>query len=535
MLRTTINNMIGSGKRNFAVDFSPLDYIYSDTINVLLAINKRILDVSGRLSILSPGVEVRNILNRAGVQNILKIYENEFDLLHSSQDIIKQTQTISLSDIKSYINKPPQKAEFDSFQSEIQSAIAHKTANAPPSAPQPYAEPFEEITPRYATAAPVPPQPASRPVVPASSEDYVFELPQAPAQRQRPEQSITPPPAPPRRRLETARPASQGDNYPKFAEAQTQFIPAPPRPAAPAPAPRPTAPKPSPAPSARPAFEPEPPSWEDEEDSFGEKKPKSFPIMPVLITALLVILVGGLVTFGILMYSKKQAQVAVPEVVAPVQLPVQSQPAVPATVTPAPPPPVATPAPPPPAPEPSKIVAEERRQPVAPPAPKIKPQAPRKQQRATVAAAAPTPAPSTASQVNRLTITSSPSGASVKIEGKLMGVTPYTWNNPSILGAVSVVLTKPGYEELDKIIDFQGGIQKELLTLEKTAPPPPAPAPVAAPEAPAPAPVAAPAPPPPPAPEAPKAVAAPRGEPATIFIASNPPMADVSIDGKLIG
>ena len=49
-----INSLIAESKRNFAIDLSPLDYIYSDTINVILALNRRILDVSGRLSLMGP-------------------------------------------------------------------------------------------------------------------------------------------------------------------------------------------------------------------------------------------------------------------------------------------------------------------------------------------------------------------------------------------------------------------------------------------------------------------------------------------------
>jgi len=34
LLKNMINSLIAEGKRNFAIDLSPLDYIYSDAINV---------------------------------------------------------------------------------------------------------------------------------------------------------------------------------------------------------------------------------------------------------------------------------------------------------------------------------------------------------------------------------------------------------------------------------------------------------------------------------------------------------------------
>ena len=128
LLKNMINSVIAEGKRNFAIDLSPLDYIYSDAINVILALNRRILDVSGRLSLMGPSPEVRQILERTGIQNILKIFDTETDLLKSSEDIILQTTRYNLADLQTYQQAPPPppkpKSEFEDFRSEISTAMA---------------------------------------------------------------------------------------------------------------------------------------------------------------------------------------------------------------------------------------------------------------------------------------------------------------------------------------------------------------------------------------------------------------------------
>ena len=111
LLKNMINSLIAEGKRNFAIDLTPLDYIYSDTINVILALNRRILDVSGRLSLMGPSAEVRQILERTGIQNILKIFDTEAELTKSSEDIILQTTRYNLSDLQTYQQAPPPEAE----------------------------------------------------------------------------------------------------------------------------------------------------------------------------------------------------------------------------------------------------------------------------------------------------------------------------------------------------------------------------------------------------------------------------------------
>ncbi|MBD3391487.1 MAG: STAS domain-containing protein, partial [Chitinivibrionales bacterium] len=139
LLEQTIVSLIQQGKRNFALDLSPLDYIYSDTMNRLLAINRQILDVSGRLSLLSPQEEVRQILERAGIHNFLRIYQTDEDLKRASDDIVKQTQSISLDAVRQFkaAQEAPPKSEFEDFRSEIDRAFAEPSEEQQqPSQPQ---------------------------------------------------------------------------------------------------------------------------------------------------------------------------------------------------------------------------------------------------------------------------------------------------------------------------------------------------------------------------------------------------------------
>lgn len=69
-------------------------------------------------------------------------------------------------------------------------------------------------------------------------------------------------------------------------------------------------------------------------------------------------------------------------------------------------------------------------------------------------------------------ISSSPSGASVFIDGKRMGTTPFNWKKP-YYGSVTVTLTKTGYEDLKESFKFTGGTLKKPFTLKKAAPKPP--------------------------------------------------------------
>ncbi|MDO5575918.1 MAG: STAS domain-containing protein, partial [Fibrobacter sp.] len=123
LLKDCVHSLIANGKRNFAIDLTNLDYLYSDTINVLMALNKRALEVSGRLSLLAPQEEVLQILKRAGIHNILRIFDTEDDLLKTSEDIVLQTTSYNMGDIRNAQDNGAHQSEFDQLRNEIGSVF----------------------------------------------------------------------------------------------------------------------------------------------------------------------------------------------------------------------------------------------------------------------------------------------------------------------------------------------------------------------------------------------------------------------------
>jgi hypothetical protein len=155
----------------------------------------------------------------------------------------------------------------------------------------------------------------------------------------------------------------------------------------------------------------------------------------------------------------------------------------------------------------------------------------------------PDPVQKRAVVVNKVYVNSVPTGATVMINGDRIGKTPLTWDKP-VFGPLSIELTKPGFKPSSKDIEFTGGTLSESFTLEKDVPAP-SPKPVVQepvrqirqepvadrqfepePEAVS-EPVRTPTP-------SPAPVASSSGD-ASIFIASIPPVADVYLNGKLVG
>lgn len=574
LLKNMINSLIAEGKRNFAIDLSPLDYIYSDAINVILALNRRILDVSGRLSIMGPSPEVRQILERTGLQNILKIFDTETELLKSSEDIILQTTRYNVADLQTLQQAPPKpKSEFEDFRSEISTAMSPGVAPAETEpergfrqAPPQYAAPQEPPAQQYAKPAAFkeeefeaayksfesevtqdrygPPPQAMRPPAPPQYAEP-FTPPPVPPPRQsykRPEQEFAPVQEP----MPTARRRDADYAPPRLEPLQ----PPPPPPThrvqmeadipvrAEAAAPRGKRKQPI---EERPGRE-----YEGLSPEAEEMVPRKRSAMPVIITLLVVALLAAGGYYGYTVYVKGQLKETAPAPAVQPAAPAVTQPA-PAPEKP-PAPAVAAPAPAPaPVVEPAKPpapVAEVPEKPSKKPAPgKQMTKKPEVGHKGAKVPEEPAMAPPPAAQ-GKITISSAPSNATVKADDNILGTTPFVWKNPNIIGEVTIVVSKAGYKESAKTVEFTGGSKTEFFRLEKeeaapVAKPAPKPAePAPEPEATAPPPAPKPAPPPPPAPvaEAPAPAAVSSGsEPATIFISSLPPVADVYMDGKLIG
>jgi anti-anti-sigma factor len=534
LLKDTVNSLIAEGKRNFAIDLSPLDYIYSDAINVILAINRRILDVSGRLSLLSPISEVRSILERAGLHNILKIYDTETELLKSSEDIILQTTRFNLSELKSYQDPKP-KNEFEDFRSQIGAAMV---GESPSDAPTSFSAPaFDSEVADDAFAVQ---QPRQRQQAPRIEEPFVPPAPPPPPPRQAAYPFETQQ-APPRRPAPAAQqpfPVEQ-DAF-EFQAAPSEASRAKPRPA---PAAQPT------AAMRRPDRDFDRFESDSDDDDFDEDKPKRSPLPMIIgIAVLLIVVVGGLVGYNTFFKKSPKtsalntlaphgpATKSMPEIAQPVQPSVapSNTPAASTTPTAAPAEtPVATPSAPD-VTEPSKAASA-------------------KEKPSSKQASASSKSGSGKSS-NKISITSKPSGATVTVDGRVIGTTPCKWTEPPF-GTIMLIVTKSGYLDGTKTLDYNGGNKSEFLALSKApkesgassyksdrpstdysrpaepAPEEPAPAPSRNDE---PAPEPAPAPAPAPAPSY-SGGGGGGGESATVFISSMPPVADVYMDGKLIG
>ncbi len=540
--------MIEGGKRNFAVDLSGVDYLYSDSINKFINLNHRVLNVYGRLALLSPGDQVSQILQRAGIQNFLKIYNSLEELTRASDEIIQQTTSINIKDVQAAQQQQEKPvSEFEDFRSEIGKAIeatpqdqtggidnlaqADSAFSAPPQQPEsPFAPGVEEI--QKPDFSPPPPSFGEVPFNPNFSP--------APPQGQTYEQPPQPPqPPPPLSEFDYSQMPSipsfdaPPPTAPQFATPQYPDFAQPP-------APPPEFETPPPPAERQAKAEQKPPAsrersfdraFDDEsfdDDDFDKKKP--FPVAAILIPLLLLIIIGGgvyLFMFGPLKDTFSPKPEKVERVVSQEipQIAVQETPPQPDEVIEEPE-------------EPEKeVVQEKRRTPVR------KVTKPRPTPKRTPRKSVPKPV-----KTNQIIITSYPSNATVYADGKELGRTPYTWSNPSVYGMIAISVEKMGYNTKKKNVEFTSGKVKKHFELERVtvAPEPkPTPKPVVTPKPTprpepkpvvrTPAPTPRPTPKPTPKPVTPTPSTPAGGPPGTIFISSLPPMADVYMDGKKIG
>ncbi len=84
---TKAEELVRSGNQYIAIDLSSLDYIYSDSINRFINLNRSILDINGRIVIVAPHPKVYELLEKAGVLNFIKVCRSEDDLMRISEMI----------------------------------------------------------------------------------------------------------------------------------------------------------------------------------------------------------------------------------------------------------------------------------------------------------------------------------------------------------------------------------------------------------------------------------------------------------------
>lgn len=573
LLKETVSSYVATGKRNVIIDLIQLDYIYSDSINVIMFLNKSITEMSGNFALLSPRPEVIQIFQKSGVINSLRIFTSEEEVLRISESYMSQNAG----------GYQQGQSEFDQLRSEIGSVFGGSSAPVQPapdalfSQPEQQSQDFGGNVNRYGETGSygqnVPRQPVSRPMQPQSP----YSKPGFPTQQpQFQSRQFAPPPPPVTPVRPTVQPPVQGRTIeppqkppvrPPFSadqaraahasefSSETQSF--------------------QQAPAAQSPKKPETPmsfsfneeleeitpkgnkfkaesssrireeSLEGEEDLLDDeiRKKKS----PVGLIAVLLVLISGigfavLYMTGVINFSKTEQTAKVSE---PVPSAVQTTPTPPPVAsTPATPPAISEPTLPPPALEPQSVETEKpkvtQRKETQRPAKRISQSRPEPvvQERAVVE-------PKKTTTISRLQIYSIPTGATVTINGDLIGKTPLSWDKP-VFGPLSIQLSKNGYQSTSRDVEFTGGILKQDFTLEKeVAVAPPRPEPVVEPVRPVrqlepepePEPVVRqPEPvdePPPPRPSTPQVSSA--GGDASIFIASIPPVADVYLNGKLVG
>lgn len=478
LLRDVVTEQIKAGKRNFSIDMSSLDYIYSDTINVLMALNKRVLDVNGRLSILTPQPEVLQILKKAGIHNFLKIFETETELLKSAEEMILQTSSIQMADVKAAKGETPL-SEFDQLRSEIgsvfgdgldkSSKITSPTASPAPtnyeekSGEEDFNQMFQQFQPS--------PQVAKRP-----EENFPpFQVrpsvpPSSPRLQPKP---YSPVPQQPSGSLPSERYLRQPGDITMGAETQ-RF---------------PSAPGATPPPSmiktdrikgdadfdsTLKIKEKKPSRFEDlGEEEFDHEFKKKNTVLPILVViAVIFILGGGIIglTISFMKKSSKPKTVATSlskegassttteKVPSIPQVPVDSGVATTTSTTSV-----------------TESKVEEKVKEIKEIQQETKPVARRSESQSRRTKTSTQITESKKEEVSsKIVFSSQPSGATITINNTTMGTTPFTWTKP-VFGPITVQLSKNGYKTYQKTFEYTGGIINETYTLEKEVTPPPTP------------------------------------------------------------
>jgi anti-anti-sigma factor len=133
-LKNTVRFLIENDMRNVVIDLGNLEYLYSDTINAFIASNRHMLEVSGRIAILTEHPKVQDILKRAGLDNIMRIYRSEAEMIADSKEILRQTSSYRIEELQKISSQPGDpppmpKTEFDEFKAEMGQRLGSKLDN----------------------------------------------------------------------------------------------------------------------------------------------------------------------------------------------------------------------------------------------------------------------------------------------------------------------------------------------------------------------------------------------------------------------
>lgn len=526
-LKNTVNYLIENEIRYVIIDLSPLDYLYSDAINVITSLNGAMIKVDGHLGVLATNQKVLDIIGKSGLQNIVRVYDSEAAILDHSREF-GETASIPTDVVTEDPMTDLSRGLEDSMDSLTSDIPLQDPVAAKKSAP---AE--DELLPLDA-----PPEPKSKKMAPLSEEPEAEEedtqSPESKRSRLGPSERLRNPSG---RARVAPRPAgrkwSNDGNSTGLVIVDDSLVDA-------------EAP-----PTQR--------NMDRAANLAPEKNSSSFAV--ILVIVFIAILAVGGVYF---MFAKKgdssTEQVAAPTTQVAPQV-VDSAVTPPPAVTPAPvstpvqavkpvktSPPVQPKAVPQPqkssTPVPAKPLVKPVQKPVAEPVtpPAVTKTSPLDEEEGDEES---TPAP-----IGKVVeIVTTPPGATIKLNGTIFGQSP---NTVTILTpSVNLEVSLEGYETyVTKLIRSAVGSELKFTLKSKNPPPKPvvvAPPPVSKPVVtPPPAPVVSKpvvSTPPPPAPAAsspldeeeaaPAATAS--GEIGKVFVASRPPAASVFIDGKDTG
>lgn len=82
--KVEVGQMINDGCHNVVIDLGELDFLYSDAFNAFMMVQAELASLKGSLGVITSVDQVIQTLRQAGVDQVVKIYPNEAQLLASS-------------------------------------------------------------------------------------------------------------------------------------------------------------------------------------------------------------------------------------------------------------------------------------------------------------------------------------------------------------------------------------------------------------------------------------------------------------------
>lgn len=90
-----VRSLLERDSLQIVIDVSALEYLYSDAINALVSINRRVLERGGHLSLLASQSKIREILLRSGLDSLFRIYKAEGELSIESTEFLRKSTMLA--------------------------------------------------------------------------------------------------------------------------------------------------------------------------------------------------------------------------------------------------------------------------------------------------------------------------------------------------------------------------------------------------------------------------------------------------------